>query len=231
MKTTFNGAIVSLLLLLTFAFTSNAEPIYTITTCVEDHVDHSNCFKIQVTILLQDGPGGLQQVVSQGSAWVGSDCDGLGHGCNNAQAPGCPPQEIDGHIFYTYISSRQCLGQLLLNPDIWAAYKVMEDRIVNAAARPASLASATNQDETKLLYVYPNPAHSFVTVQLDRNMTYSSAIVTLYDGQGRTVAAYSYSKGANPSSTLVLKDFAPGKYEVVLTCQGKIVATEPLLIQ
>jgi len=192
-------AMLSIALLFT-AFASKAD--IRIETCIQDHVPNTNCFQVQVTIINDTKEGPI--MISQGSAWIGTDCKKNGHMEVPNKNPECPPVVLNEDVAI-YTTSAHCME--ISNDKLAAAVLASISEVVNASANKVSgIAKPVFQ-------VFPNPATNYITVSANFE-DQSHAMLYITDVAGKVVYSVQVQNPQAARFTLPLTHIAPGNYTV-----------------
>lgn len=211
-------------LLLMLALQSQAKLI--IETCIQDHVENTNCFKVQVSII-EDNPDLGRVLIAQGSTWVGSDCAKNGHNAIPNPKPGCAIAQLNGNDIYTDINSPDCIGDYLGNPNNAAACQASIDELLSHAGT----GNKGSIMPTGKLTIYPNPANSYIIVGTAYEEAAGTTLFYLYDMTGKEVFSTHLQNPGRGKFTLSLKDIAPGIYNAVVKSGKTVMGSKKITVQ
>lgn len=201
------------------AFVSRAD--IRIETCIQDHVQNTNCFLVQVTIIddTKDGP----IMVSQGSAWIGSQCKENGHRQVPNNNPSCPAVLLNDVEIYT--TSSRCMA--ITDGEIAAAVSAAINSVIGV---PITASKRIINQPQQHFRVFPNPASSHITI-ITSFEEKNQASLYIMDVAGKVVYAVKVQNPHAAQFTLPIKDLVPGNYTVTIKNNKRTLGSQKITVQ
>lgn len=221
--------IITSAMALLMAFSSQAKMI--IETCVEEHIENTNCFKVRILLIREDPELG-RVLISEGTAWVGSDCQENGHHGVPNENPECPVIDIgEGVLIHTLNGKPHCMEESLSSEEDRLAVLASINDLLKSTGQAARKGAATAPATTAACRIFPNPATSHITVATSFKTDIHDGTFHIVDVNGKEVFSTHIQNVDAARFTLSLKDITPGVYNIVIKNSRKVLSSQKLTIQ
>jgi hypothetical protein len=126
-------------------------------------------------------------------------------------------------------TASSALSLLIFDNPEYAYYEVVKPVTVNNARLASAESNTGLKTEEKLLKIYPNPSHDFITIEYRTGDKYSSLSIAIKDATGKTVLTKQL-KGGNSEEMINLSELKSGVYSLILYGDGALIEVEKITI-
>jgi len=121
------------------------------------------------------------------------------------------------------------LALLIFNNPEYAYYEVVKPVTVNNARLASPVGNSGLKIEDKLLKIYPNPSHDYITLEYRTGNKYSSLSIAIKDATGKTVLIKQL-KGGDSEEMINLSELKSGVYSLILYGDATLIEVEKITI-
>jgi hypothetical protein len=125
--------------------------------------------------------------------------------------------------------AHSALSLLLLDNPEYAYYEVVKPVPENNARLSSPVDNSELKIEDKLLKIYPNPSHDYITLEYRTGDKYSSLSIAIKDATGKTVLTKQL-KGGNSEEMINLSELKSGVYSLFLYGDATLIEVDKFTI-
>ena len=121
------------------------------------------------------------------------------------------------------------LALLIFDNPKYAYYEQVKPVTVNKARLTRPIDNTELKTENKLLKIYPNPSHNYITLEYRTGDKYSSLSIAIKDATGKTILTKQL-KGGNSEEMINLSELKSGVYSLLLYGDDALIEVNKITV-